>query len=70
MVELDLSLAIDSSSVVAAVPRPPVVKKKADVVEHLKVFVHVGLLVNEPLGVLQPGCSSSSRPTTSIQVLS
>jgi len=26
------------------------VVKKADVAEHLEVFGHVGLLVNEPLG--------------------
>jgi hypothetical protein len=26
-------------------------KKKADVVEYLKVFHHVGLLVNEPPGM-------------------
>ena len=37
-------------------------KKKADVVEHPKVFDHVGLLLNEPPG--GPGCSLSSRPTT------
>jgi hypothetical protein len=35
--------------------------KKADVVEHPKVFGHVGLLFNKPPG--KPGCSSSSHPT-------
>jgi hypothetical protein len=29
---------------------PPNAKKKADVAEHLGVFDHVGLLVNEPPG--------------------
>jgi hypothetical protein len=28
----------------------PARTKKADVAEHLQVFGHVGLLVNEPLG--------------------
>ena len=46
MVELDL--AIDSSSVLAASPHQE--QKKTDVAEHLEVFGHVGLLVNEPLG--------------------
>jgi|GEM_PF-1878874 len=46
MVELDLT--IDSSSVLAAAPHQE--QKKADVAEHLEVFGHVGLLVNEPLG--------------------
>jgi hypothetical protein len=40
--------------------------KKADVPEHLKVFDHVGLLVNEPPGT-RPGCSLSSHPTISLE---
>ncbi len=40
--------------------------KKADVAEHPQAFDHVGLRVNEPPD--QPGCSSSSLPTTWIQV--
>jgi hypothetical protein len=28
-------------------------EKKADVVEHLAVFDHVGLLVSEPLGITE-----------------
>jgi hypothetical protein len=42
-------------------------KKKADVVEHPKVFDHVGLLVSEPPG--PAGLPSSSLPTTFTQAL-
>jgi hypothetical protein len=47
---------------------PPTVIKKTDVVEHPKVFDHVGLLVNEPPG--EPVCSLFSHPTTSTQHVS
>jgi hypothetical protein len=43
-------------------PAPPK-SKKADVAEHPKVFVHVGLLFNGPPRYL-PGCPLSSHPTT------
>ncbi len=42
-------------------------EKKAGVVEHLEVFDHAGLLVNEP--PTRPGCPSSSHPTNSTEVL-
>ena len=38
--------------------------KKTDVLEHPKVFQHVGLIINQPPGPV-PGCCLSSRPTTS-----
>jgi hypothetical protein len=43
------------------------VTKKADVVEHLEVFDHAGLLFNEPVAAAT--CPSFSHPTTSIHIL-
>jgi hypothetical protein len=60
-VNLDFSIDFVSGSNERRVPRKA---KKADVVEHLEVFVHVGLLVNKPPSVA--GCSLLSHPTKSI----
>jgi hypothetical protein len=48
MVELDLLISV----ILGGRDRfaPPKAKKKAGVVEHLGVFNHAGLLVNEPPG--------------------